>query len=260
MDAISVKTRRWINAAAYVLVVAVNALANALPLFGVKTGDVSRMYGNLFTPAPVTFAIWGVIYALLAGFVLLQAGAFDSAGMRSALVAERSGWWFAAGCVLNAAWLVCWHGRLLGLCVALLAALLVTLAVMSGRMAYFRMGWKEQWLVRAPFSIYFGWITVATIAGIAAWLTQLRWNGWGIAPPVWTMIVLILGVVIALITALRRLDALYALAVAWGFGGVLLRHVRELNGAYPGVIITAGVSAVLLLGAGVWSFRADRRA
>ena len=101
---------------------------------------------------------------------------------------------------------------------------------------------------------------MATIACIAAWLTQQRWSGWGIAPPVWTMIVLILGVVIALITALRRLDALYVLAVAWGFGGVLLRHVRELNGAYPGVIITAGVSAVLLLGAAVWSFRADRRA
>ena len=248
----AVTAKRWVNAAAFAVLLAVNGLANALPIFGVRTEDVSRTYDNLFTPAPLTFAIWGVIYALTAGFVLFQAGAFDRVGERSGQVAERAGGWFAAGCVFNAAWMLSWHAKRLGLCVLLMAGLLITLIVLTARLAPFAEGWKERWLVRAPFSLYMGWITVATIAGMSAWLTQRRWDGWGMAPQAWTVIMLIVGAVIAGWTTLARRDGLCALAVVWGYAGIILRHVTGeggFGGAYPAVICTAAVAAAAVAGA-----------
>lgn len=262
METIAAKHRRWANTAAFALTVAVNGLANAVELFGVKTQDVSQMYENLFTPAPATFAIWGVIYALLAGFILYQWNALGLGGVRSLPAAARVEWWFTGNCLLNALWLLCWHARLLGLCVALMAGILLTLIVLTERVATFSQGWKERWLVKAPFSIYFGWITVATIAGIAAWLTQLRWRGWGLSDQAWTVIALLLGLAIALVTAWRRRDALYALAVAWGCGGICWRHVSTTGygGAYPAVVIVSAAATVVLAALGVWLLIREYRA
>ena len=84
--------------------VAVNALANLLPIGGNTTGQVSEAYPNLFTPAPVTFAIWGAIYLLLAVFVLYQWEIFDG-GASSAVVRVDIEPWFLISCLLNIGWL-----------------------------------------------------------------------------------------------------------------------------------------------------------
>ena len=59
-------------AAAYLAMVAVNFLANSLPINNRSTGEISDAYPNLFAPAGLAFSIWGLIYLLLGVFVLYQ--------------------------------------------------------------------------------------------------------------------------------------------------------------------------------------------
>ena len=59
---------------AYLAMIATNYLANALPIGGKTTGELSDNLPNLFTPAGVTFSIWGLIYLLLAVYVVYSWG------------------------------------------------------------------------------------------------------------------------------------------------------------------------------------------
>ena len=99
----SQKALKIMNTCAFVLMVAVNTLANLIPLGIGKTGDVSKKYPNLFTPAPYTFAIWGIIYIFMALFVIYQWGILDNTKSGDG-IRERIGIWFVISCVFNVSW------------------------------------------------------------------------------------------------------------------------------------------------------------
>jgi len=103
---------------------------------------------------------------------------------------------------------------------------------------------KEKFFIRLPFSIYFGWITVVTIANVTTFLVSLGWDGFGIAEQIWTVIVIIIGVVIAIATMLSNRDIAYGLVIAWAYAGIIIKHTSpaEFAGQYPAVIATASVS------------------
>lgn len=169
--------KTWVKALAavtYVVMIAVNALANALPINGRTTGGVSDAYPNLFAPAGLTFSIWGVIYLLLGLHVLYQLGLFRSGGTsdRGALL-NRVGLLFSATSVANVSWILAWHYDLIGLSTVLLATMLVLLIVITRTILRADLSPRERLLVRLPFSVYFGWITVATIANITVWLVSV---------------------------------------------------------------------------------------
>ena len=256
---------RWGNALAFAVLLGMNALANLAKLGGVTTGQVSAAYPNLFTPAPVTFAVWGVIYLLLAGFVVWQTGALHDWTSESRTVVEKLGWWFVASCLLNAGWLVAWHFDQIGLSTLLIAGLLVVLAVLVGKTRK-PDATKLDWLLwQAPFSLYFGWITVATIANVTVWLTKRGWNGWGIAPATWMLVVLTVGALIAIAAILRNRDWVYGLAVVWAYAGILLRQLSSdgFGGAYPAIVVTVCLCIAALLtamGRAIWDARRDRGA
>jgi benzodiazapine receptor len=100
----------------------------------------------------------------------------------------------------------------------------------------------ETWLVRVPFSIYLGWITVATIANASSLLVYLNWNGWGIAPEWWAVIMLVAAAIIASLVSITRGDVAYILVIAWAFAGIAVKH-----SATPAVAVTASVMAGLVL-------------
>lgn len=254
-------TLRWINGLLFLLVIAVNLLAELLPIGGVTTGEVSKRYENLFTPAPFTFAIWGVIYLLTAGFVLYQAGAFKKERANADEIVERVGLWFAFSCALNCAWMLLWHYDQIALSTLMLLGLLITLAVLVQKVRAGRASLAERLLVRAPFSLYFGWVTVALIANICTFLVKLQWNGFGIPPQTWMYIVLPLGALIGCAAILRGRDLVYGLAVLWAYFGILFRHASSggYHAKYPAVIVTAGLCMVLVLLAIVRAARSEKQ-
>lgn len=257
MKAHHVLLLRWLNGIAFAALLIVNALANLLPIGGIKTGQVSDKFPTLFTPAPVTFAIWGIIYLLLAGFIVFQAGAFDH--RRSETLVRKTGVLFIVSCLINILWLLSWHYLRLGLSVIWIFSLLLTLLSLSANMKDAGEGFWEKLFTRGAFSLYFGWITVASISNVSTWLASIEWNGFGQSEAFWTIAVLILGALIACIATLRRPDWVYALPVLWGYTGILIRHIGKSGyaGAYPGVIVTVAFGIAVLCFSSAFALREE---
>ena len=235
----------------FLVMVTVNALANTLPLNGVQTGAVADRYANLFTPAPITFAIWGAIYLLLFVYTVFQLLPLRGEGdpARQYLL-RRIGTWFLVSSLLNAGWIFAWHYDQIVLTTILMALILLSLM---------RIGWllrmphcspKEELALRLPFGLYFGWITVASIANVTVLLRSLNWTAFGIAEPLWMTAILIVGVIIGSVTMYRIRNVGYGLALVWAYAGILLRHTSPTwyGGQYPLIVgVTIASLAALLI-------------
>lgn len=243
----------------YVLMIAMNGLANALPINGRTTGGVSDAYQNLFAPAGLTFAIWGVIYVLLGAHVLFQLGLFrtaDEGGPGAAgrvALLERVGVLFSLSSLANVSWILAWHYDLMGLSALLLATMLALLILITRAILGAELSLREKAFVRGPFSVYFGWITVATIANITVWLVSIGWNGFGLAESTWAVVIIAVGAIIGTTVILRDRDIAYGLVLVWAYLGIWIKHTSATGfaGAYPTVSATAlvGIATFIVAGA-----------
>lgn len=234
----------------FLVMITVNALANALPINGLMTGDVSDRYANLFAPTALTFSIWGLIYLLLAAFVVFQFFVPQTEAGKKRL--QWAQWLFIVSSLANATWIFLWHYLLIPASVVAMLVILVSLIVINQRLASQKLSARERILLRLPFSIYFGWITVATVANITALLVDLDWNGWGIGEPLWTMLVLIVATIIALAVIGRNRDFAYGLVIVWAYIGILIKHldpVKGFNGEYITVIVCVSICMGLVAAA-----------
>lgn len=107
---------------------------------------------------------------------------------------------------------------------------------------------KEKIFVKLPFSIYFGWITVATIANLTTLLVSVGWNGFGLSQTVWAVAIIAIGAIIGIITILRNKDYPYGLVILWAYAGILIKHVSAtgFNSMYPAVMVTTIAAMVLV--------------
>lgn len=234
----------------FIAMVTVNALANILPINGVTTGAVSDSYPNLFTPAGFTFSIWGLIYVLLALHALYQLGLFrDQKRKANDVLLRKTGIVFSATSLVNIAWIFLWHYRLIPLSMVLMAVLLICLIYIMFVIDEQNLSLREKVLIGLPFSVYFGWIMVATIANANVLLVSIGWDGFGLAEPTWTIIVLVLGVLIGGAATIRFKDFASGLVLVWAYTGILIRHITAsgFSGQYPGVIITASICIALFI-------------
>ncbi len=209
-------------------------------------------YSAKFTPAASTFSIWGVIYLLLLLYTLFHVGVIRAKDKHYALL-NQVGFWFILTCLLNSAWIFAWHFKVIWLSLLLMVLLLLCLLKIALVFQVFELTHLEKLVVRLPFSVYFGWISVATIANATVFLISIHWGRFGLSPVVWTVIVLVIGAVIGILTTLRFKDFGYLLVFIWAYLGILIRHYSKFNGfggLYPSIMITGGIAilAFLLLG------------
>jgi len=236
------------NIAAFIVVIAINALANGLPIGGQTTGQVSAKYPSLFTPEGFSFSIWGLIYLGLAGFVIWQA----LPAQRNNQVIASIGALFVANCLTNAAWILVWHYELLWLSALLMIAILFTLVRIYQALenSVAAASPAEQTFLHLPFSVYTGWITVATIANLSALQTGMGWdNSWlGIID--WTLLKLAVAGAIGATVILRKGDIAFVLVIAWAAFGIAIKQVAtpEVAGAattlYGVALLLAGAETV----------------
>ncbi len=201
----------------------VNGLANALPINGQTTGEISNRFDVYFTPANYVFVIWGLIYLGLVAFAVYQA----LPAQRQNLRLHRSRDWFAMSGLANIAWILLWHYELFPLTLVAMVALLGLLIA-----TYLRLGvgresvpLGERLLVHLPVSIYLGWISVATIANAAVVFVVLGWGGLGIDPEVWTVFMVAVALTIGWILALARSDFAFSMVLVWALAGIGVRNV-----------------------------------
>ncbi len=240
------KVRQWAVILGVVATIAINALANALPLNGQTTGEISDRFQVFFVPAGYVFSIWGLIYLGLVAFGVYQAlrAQGDNPRLRSI------GWLFVGSCVANIAWIFFWHYELFPLTLVAMLTLLALLIVIYLRLGIGRtqVSAAENWCVRVPFSIYLGWITVATIANVTDLLDYLHWSGWGIRPEVWAVIMLVAGLIITALVILTRGDIAYGLVIVWAFIGIAVKQAATPLVANTAWVMAALVAVVLVLG------------
>ena len=187
---------------AVIAVIAVNIIAVALPLNGLNTGEISDRFDIFFVPAGYVFSIWSLIYIGLIAYAIYQAlpGQKENPRLRS------MGYLFVFSCLANIIWLFLWHYEVFLFTLVAMLALLLSLIAIYLRLDIGRgqVSTGEKWFVHIPFSIYLGWISVATIANATQLLYYLGWSGWGISPEIWAVIMLAAGVIIS---AVMSLDA-----------------------------------------------------
>jgi hypothetical protein len=224
-------------AISYLAMIIINFLANALPINNITTGEISDMYPNLFTPAGFTFSIWGLIYILLGAYVLYQLGLFGKEKRRDKII-NKIGVYFIISSIANIAWIFSWHYQIVWLSLVFMLVILFSLIKIATTLGLKKLNKKEYFFLVLPFSIYFGWITVATIANVTVFLISLNWDGFGIAPQTWTIAILLIGALIGILRTFKDKSVAYLAVFIWAYFGILVKHVSEEGFAYqyPSII------------------------
>src|SRR6056297_689799 len=241
-----------VNVVTYLGMLVVNILATSLPLNDMTTGDLSDALPNLFVPSGITFSIWGLIWLLLAAYLFIQirtafdrrGGGPDAGGMVESdpYAPGVVGFWFPLNMILNAGWIFAWHYQLIGLSVLIMLALLATLIMMFLNIDEMIRRTGSQRFARVPISVYFGWITIATIANITAFLVSVGWGGSGVSEVVWTIVVIAAGLAVNVIMLVRHRNFAFAAVAVWAFIGIVLKRIAEGTPEGPGVLVAAIVA------------------
>ena len=214
--------------------------SQALPIGGQTSADVSNRFPTFFTPANYAFAIWGVIYALLLAFGVYQAlpsqrDNRDARAVRAPVIAT---------CILNCLWITLFQFTLLLPSVIVIVAFLIALIVIYRRLDVGRSNMRalDRWFIHLPFSVYLGWLCVATIANVALFGVASRWGDlFGVPAPVWSAIMIAVATVLGLIFATTRRDVGYVLVLIWAFVAIVNKQADTAI-----VSTTASIAAVLL--------------
>jgi hypothetical protein len=222
------------------ITITINILADALPINGLNTGQISDSFHIYFVPAGYVFAIWGLIYLGLLAFAIYQALPAQKDNPRL----QATSWWVVLGGIANSLWIFLWHYQQF---VGTLAVMLVLLATLIATYLGLGIGGTqvskaETWLARIPFSIYLGWITVATIANVTDVLDYLKWGAFGFAPQAWFLVMLAAVLVISVLMVLTRHDSAYILVILWALAGIAYKFSSE-----PIIWISSSITALLIV-------------
>lgn len=233
--------RQALVLAAVIATIVFNGISQTLPIGGRTSADISNTYSTYFTPANYAFAIWGVIYLLLLGYGIFQA----LPSQRENPTARRIGWLFVGSCILNCLWITLFQYDQIFISLIVIVGLLLSLIAIYVQLGFGRKGAStvERWLLHLPFSVYLGWLSVATIANVAVLGAAQSWgNLFGIAEPTWAAIMLGVATVLGLIVVITRRDAAYVAVFVWAFIAIVNKQTET-----PVVTTTALIAVAILL-------------
>ena len=236
------------NVAAFLITLVINGLAGTAILNNRTTVQVSDLYSNPFTPAGYVFAIWGIIYALLAVFIIFQALPIQKEG----LFQKQIGVLFILSCVFNCVWLFLWQYDYITFSVVAMFGLFLSLLAIYWRLSIGKSNASrtEKICVHLPFSVYIGWITVASIANVAAALVSVGWDGFGLGVEAWAIIAIGVALISTLIVIIARRDYAFSLVVIWALVGIAVRQISNptivliVEEAVALILVVAGLSLV----------------
>ncbi len=247
-------------AVAYLAMVVVNFMANYLPINGVTSGQVSDSYPNLFAPAGITFSIWGLIYLLLGIYTIYQFNCFNKKGKKNLdKLINKVGLYFIITSLANILWIFSWHYDFIALSLLWIVIILVFLIKIIDTIKKEKLSRQERAFIFIPFTIYFGWITVAVIANVTVFLVSIAWNGFGLSDIFWTIAILIIATIIGLWRMFKDKSIFYGLVFIWAYIGIFIKNsnldlnnIRNLDIMIAAVVCMAAflVSFPLIIKAG----------
>lgn len=238
------RLRQVVTLAAIVVSIFINSLSNKFPLNGINIGQLSN---TLFSPVKIlpanyAFAIWGLIYIGLLAFGVYQVQPAQRHNPRL----QRCGYLLVVACAAQCLWIYLFLARLFPLSTLAMLGILLPLIVMYQRLDIGQspVSRKVRWLVDIPISVYLGWISVATIVNVAIALYSLNWDGWGLAPSVWTVLIMAVSAAIAALVLVRRRDLAFPLVIVWALVAIAIRQATVPLIAGAGVLLAIGLILV----------------
>lgn len=228
------------NVVATILTIIINSLSNT-SILGVKNvGEISDVYPTLFTPAGYVFAIWGIIYALLLTFSIYQV----LPRHQDAPFTEKIGFYYILCSLANIIWIILWVNEYILVSTVLMFLLLASLIIIYHRLDSVgaQMSLRENLAVFLPFSVYLGWITVASIGNVAVSLVAINWDGWGVSELMWTILMIGIAIAVTLIMILRKRDIGFSLVIIWALLGIIVKQPETQN-----ILLTAGSGIGLIV-------------
>jgi hypothetical protein len=242
------KTLSIVAAISYLFMIFTNYMANVLPLNGLYTADITdKLYPNMFTPAGWTFSIWGFIYFMLLVYVLYSLNiikAIDS--LSDPQILDGTAILFTISSVLNIAWLFAWHYNMMVLSEIFMVGLWIVLFMIVVNIKRNKLTRLQYIYLKLPFSIYFGWITVALVANTVVMLVSLNFGFFGIPEVDWVRYVAIIGAIFTSIIAIINMDLAFSFVPMWGYFGILMKHALPsgYNNQYETIITTLAITIV----------------
>lgn len=214
----------FLNALGTFIMIYVNYLSISLPLNNQTPQDISQRYQTIITPPSITFSIWSVIYLSLLCFIIYQ---ITRLYKNELYLVEKTGIWYFTSTLLNVVWLFVWHYEKI-----ILSTVVMVLLFLNLIMLYKRIGIGEisvptldKIFMFFPFSIYTGWISIATVLNISVLLVYLNWNAFGIPHDWWGFIVISFVTCIGLAVVITKNDIFFGLTYLWALGGIFFSKV-----------------------------------
>lgn len=237
------KTLQISNIIAAVLTVSIGYLSNSGIFNGNTMADISAKYQTLFTPAGYAFSIWGLIYLGILGFAIYYGRSiFKPVSDEDNSLAEV-GWWFVISCAANILWVVAWPFDYILISVLLMTVLFFSLLkiVVKSKMELYNPPLKKFIFLWWPFCIYAGWVSVALLANIAAYLSKIEWSGFGISEVIWTIILIFIAAFLHIFMIWNRNMREFALVGVWSFIAIAVANQNENTEVMRTALIAAGI-------------------
>lgn len=239
-----VKPKTWINGILLVVTLIVNAMGAFGMINNLSQKEVSDMYQTLITPAPFTFSIWSVIYSLLIISIVVMIIKTKDLYYEQAI--EKISYLFWISCGINILWIVSFSYNLILISTILIFMLLITLTLIVKNLG--KLQTEKRFLLPITFGLYSGWLFIATVVNISAWLVKIEWSGFGISEEIWSIITLMVAVVLTYIVVLKLKNAVFSLPIAWAYFGIYSVLTQEtLTVEYKLLPIFALIGMILLI-------------
>lgn len=238
-------TKAWINVILLIVTLFINTMGAIGNINGLSQKEISDKFVTLITPSPSTFSIWSVIYSLLIISVILMLIKKNDDYYKNAV--DKISVLFWISCILNIAWIVSFSYLQLGISVIFILGFVITLSFILKKLQKIQVG--KRFLMPLAFGLYTGWLFIATVVNIAAWLVKLNWDGFGLSKEIWAIIILVIAVLLIFGVNLKNRNAIFPLPIAWAYLGIcqFLKSPIGFNGAYNQVQITALIGMVVLI-------------
>lgn len=235
------------NALGYIWMIVMNTLAIVLPLGGISTQALSERYDNPFTPIGFTFSIWSVIYLLLLLFTFIPLWQ-SWQGKKTTPVQKNITWLYPLSCLLNGLWIVTWHYQFIGVSVVIMVGLLVTLIRIHMAVRVAKPTRFDSIITLPAFSIYLGWISVATIANIAAWSVEGGWTGDLTSQIIGTNIMVGVATLLGATMFVRYRDVFFNLVIIWALYGIMSKRIMVDEVIFASTILVTQMCMAFLVG------------
>ena len=222
-----------------ILTIFVNILANLIPINGNTTGAVSDSFQVYFVPAGYAFSIWGLIYLALLVYAVAP---LLSTSLNSEML-KKTFPWFVLSSFANILWIFAWHYKIIELTVILMLVLLVSLIkiYIASNIEISMKSLRDRIVLQYPFSLYLGWISVATLANVTVFLFSIHWDGVGIGGQTWSAILISVASILGLIFLIKSKDIIFASVIVWAIIAVGVKFREE------GIILGSVINTSILL-------------